>query len=60
MSDPSDAVQQYDVSRAEEVNQQFHAANEMYQTNMWSAVQIVLLQDIRFHLHNIEEILRNR
>lgn len=54
------AVHEYDSTRAEAVNEQFYALNEVSQIHMLQSVQIVLLQDIRYHLENIEQLLRNR
>lgn len=52
--DPSDA------DRATEIRGEAYFPNETSTTHALLALQIVLLQDIRFHLQNLEEIMRNK
>jgi hypothetical protein len=56
----SNIVHHYDTDRAEQVHRDFHVPNEMAQVQMLLAAQLVILQDIRFHLQNLEELIRYR
>jgi hypothetical protein len=58
MSD--DIVSPYDMDRAEKVRLQFHGRNDLYSVQQLLATHIVLLQDIRFHLQSLEELIRYR
>ena len=56
MTEPT--VSDYDAVRAGEVRDQFNVPNETHQLATLLALQCVLLQDVRFHLQNIEELIR--
>lgn len=49
-----------DIDRANEIRNDAYFPNEISTTHALLALQIVLLQDVRFYLQNLDEIMRNR
>lgn len=54
------SVDPHDADRATEIRNDAYFPNETSTTHALLALQIVLLQDIRFYLQNLDEIMRNK
>lgn len=53
-------VAPHDAERATEIKSAAYFRNETSTTHALLALQIVLLQDIRFFLQNLDAIMRNK